>query len=89
MPKPMREMWMEQLNAHLPSSPSFQAKISKTQSRIQKGHSNTTTEWSTDYALPNCNMRMSKMATGTHIQLSVDSFHTFSIMQNHTKHSMD
>jgi len=36
MPKPTREMWMKQLNAHLLSYPSFM-----TQSKIKKGHSNT------------------------------------------------
>lgn len=41
MPKPTREMWMKQLNVHLPSSPSFKTKISKTQNKIQKGHNNT------------------------------------------------
>jgi hypothetical protein len=40
MPKPTTEMWMKQLSAHLPSSPSIKTKISKTQSKIKKGHSN-------------------------------------------------
>jgi len=38
---PTREMWMKQLNAYLPSSPSFKPKIRQTQSKIKKGQSNT------------------------------------------------
>lgn len=89
MSKPTSEMRMKQLNAQLPSSPTFRTKISKNKVRKKKVTATYTTEWFKCYSWPNCNMRTSKMAIDMHTQLSADSFRTFSIVQNHKKHSMD